>query len=291
MDVALKVLVLTMSAPASMNSRWMSPISAGRVMASRSLQPLRSRGEAAKRSPRYAASSSLCCWIMVPMAPSRTTMRCLNSSRSAWARSICVMSGTGHLAFGARPHAQRVADRVGQLRTIQRIEMELLDAVALQGVHLLDGHRRGDQLARFGIVLEPVEAVLQPVRDRGAAALGELRDLRETRDGQDARHDGRVDAARRATIAKAQEQIGVVEELRDGARSAGVDLAFQIAEIEFEARCLGMAFRVRGHRDFEISNGLEAGDQVRGIGEAIGARFVFRDAGGRIAAQRDDVAD
>ena len=45
MDVALKVLVLTISAPASMNSRWMSPINAGRVIASRSLQPLRSRGE------------------------------------------------------------------------------------------------------------------------------------------------------------------------------------------------------------------------------------------------------
>src|SRR6187399_1619960 len=199
MEVELNVLVLMRSAPASMNSRWMSPITCGWVMTSRSLQPLRSRDQSAKRSPRYAASSSLCCWIMVPMAPSSTTMRRSNSSRSDWARSIWFISGTRHLAFDARPHAERVTDGVGQLGAVQRVEVELLDAVTLQRVHLLDGHRGGDQLARVGVVLEAIEAMLQPLGDRGAATLGKPGDLREARDRQDSRHDGRVDTTRRAT--------------------------------------------------------------------------------------------
>src|SRR5690349_6477568 len=261
MEVALNVLVLMRSAPASMNSRWMSPMTFGLVMTSRSLQPLRSRDQSAKRSPRYAASFSLCCWIMVPMAPSSTTMRWENKSRRAWARStwvFAVMSGTRQFAFIARPHAERMADRVSQLRAVQRVEMELLDAVALQRVDLLDGDGRRNQLARLGVVLEAVEAMLQPVGDRGAAALGEFRDLREARDRQDARHDRRVDAARRATIAEAQEHVGVIEELRDRARSARVDLALEVAKVELEARRLGMPFRIRGDRDLEIAHGLES---------------------------------
>src|SRR5262245_57516739 len=150
MDVALKVLVLTRSAPASMNWRWMSAMTSGCVMTSRSLQPLRSRAWLAKRAPRNAASSSLCCWIMVPMAPSRMTMRWPNNSRNCPTRSCasgadrCVevltaISGTGGLALHAGPHAERVADGVGELGTVQRVEMELLDAMPLQRVHLLDG--------------------------------------------------------------------------------------------------------------------------------------------------------
>src|SRR5690349_3682069 len=243
MEVALNVLVLMRSAPASMNSRWMSPMTFGLVMTSRSLQPLRSRDQSAKRSPRYAASFSLCCWIMVPMAPSSTTMRWENKSRSAWARStwvFAVISGTRQFAFIARPHTERVADRVGQLRAVQRVD-------------LLDGDGRRNQLARLGVVLEAVEAMLQPIGDRGAAALGEFRDLREARDRQDARHDRRVDAARRATIAEAQEHVGVIEELRDRARGARVDLALEIAQVGLEARRLRMFLRVGSHGDFEVA--------------------------------------
>ena len=174
----------------------------GLVSTSRSLQPLRSRGQSLKRSPRNAASSSLCCWIMVPMAPSRMTMRSANNWRSAWARCDCFANRLTHwptLRSSVRPHAERVADRVGELGTVQRIEMKLVDAVTLQRVHLLDGHRGGNQLARLGIFFEAVEAMLQPIRDRRAATLGEARDLREARDGQDARHD----AARRC-LSRAQ---------------------------------------------------------------------------------------
>src|SRR5689334_10963687 len=236
-------------------------------MTSRSLQPLRSRDQSAKRSPRYAASSSLCCWIMVPMAPSSTTIRCSNNWRNELARSSWLISGTRYLAFGAWPYAERVADRIGEFRAVQRVEVELLDAVTLQGVHLLDGHGGRDQLARVGVVLEAVEAMLEPLGDRGAATLGELGDLRKARDRQDSRHDGRVDTARRATIAEAQERVRVIEELRDRPRGTRVDLAFQISQVELEARRLRMPFRISRHRDFEIAHGLETFDQVGGIRE------------------------
>ena len=148
-------------------------------------------------------------------------------------------------------HAERVADGVGQFGTVQRVEVELIDAMPLQHVHLLDRHRRGDELARLGIVFETVETVLQPVRDRRAATFGETRDLRESRDRQDTRHDRHDDSLGRAGIAETQEQFGVVEELRDRARRARIDLALEIVEVEFGADCFGV---LSGYAATEISN-------------------------------------
>src|SRR5688572_23161369 len=111
----------------------------GCVMTSRSLQPLRSRGQDLKRSPRNAASSSLRRWIIVPIALSRMTMRSANSARTRCARSWCSLSGIGDLALRLlRTHAECVADGVDELGTVQRVEVELLDTVTLQRMHLLD---------------------------------------------------------------------------------------------------------------------------------------------------------
>src|SRR6185295_12495163 len=239
----------------------MSSMIFGCVSTSRSLQPLRSRGESGKRPPRNAASSSLCCWIMVPIAPSRMTMRWPNNSRRRCALSgvfKTAASGTGHLAFDVRAHAEGVADREGKLGAVQRIEMKLVDAMPLQHVHLLDRHGGRDHLAGLGVVLEPVEAMLEPLRDGRAATLGEARDLREARDRQDAGHDGRMDAARRALVTEAQEHLRVVEELRDGARSTRIDLALQVVEIELGARRLGMFLGIRGHRNLEVGHAAQA---------------------------------
>jgi hypothetical protein len=43
--------------------------------------------------------------------------------------------------------------------------------------------------------------------------------------------------------------------------------------------------------DLEIAYGLEARDEIGRVREAVGARFVRHRARGRVAAQRDDVAD
>src|SRR5688572_17989405 len=147
------------------------------------------------------------------MAPSSTTMRWANNSRSAATRCACAaLSTIGHLGVSLlRPYPERVADCKGQLRAVQRVEMELLDAVTLQHVDLLDGHRGRDQLARLGVVLQAIEAMFEPLRNARPATLRKSRDLREAGDRQDTGHDGRVDAARRATVAKTQEHIGVIE--------------------------------------------------------------------------------
>src|SRR6188768_1558305 len=99
---------------------------------------------------------------MVPIAPSSTTMRSANRARSFWARSAWLELFIGGLRC-CRSHAERVADGVGELGAVQCVEMELVDSVLLQLVHLLDGDRGRDQLARLGIVVESVEAMLQPV--------------------------------------------------------------------------------------------------------------------------------
>src|SRR6187551_1482761 len=136
----------------------MSSTISGLVSTSRSLQPLRSCGQSLNRSPRNAASSSRCCWIMVPMAPSRMTMRSANNCRRAAARLLIgSLRRTG-------PHTERMADGVGELGTVQR-------------VHLFDGHRGGNQLARLGVFFEPVETMFEPLGNGRAATLGEPRDL------------------------------------------------------------------------------------------------------------------
>src|SRR6185437_11183729 len=116
----------------------------------------------------------------------------------------------GHSCGGRLPawtHSERVADRVCQLSAIQGVEVKIAHAVSLQRVHLLDGDARSDETPRLGIVIEAVEAFLQPARNAGAAAAGHAQHLREARDRQDARHDRRAYAAAGAKIAKAQEGI------------------------------------------------------------------------------------
>src|SRR6185295_9641946 len=120
----------------------MSAISSGLVSTSRSLQPLRSCGQSLNRSPRNAASSSLCCWIIVPIAPSRMTMRSANNLRSALPRAFLSLDAglfICRLARGLRAHAERMADGVRELGAVQRVEVELVHAVTLQHVNLLDG--------------------------------------------------------------------------------------------------------------------------------------------------------
>jgi hypothetical protein len=86
MRLALKVLVSTMSEPASRYSLVDPFDDLGRVIDRRSLLPFRSSvvGEALAA---VVASSSLYRWIMVPMAPSSSNIRSDSASNSRWTRS------------------------------------------------------------------------------------------------------------------------------------------------------------------------------------------------------------
>src|SRR6266481_4187138 len=136
----------------------MRSIAFGWVRIKRSLLPRTSRWKSLKRSPRNAASSYWRLWIMVPMAPSSTRMR----SRAAASRAVrlgdtgtVIGSGSFLCAIGA--DAEQMADREHEVRAVHGVEMKGVDAMLGELLHLAGRHRRGHQLPRFGVVVEPFE--------------------------------------------------------------------------------------------------------------------------------------
>src|SRR3954452_10794750 len=142
--------------------------------------------------------------------------------RVAAASLSCSAMLTGFLL---RAKAEQMADGVSQLGAVQRVEMELADAAGIELAAQFGGDGGGDQLARGGEVVEPLEQPVHPRRDRGAAARRELAGLGDVGDGEDAGDELGVDARSGGLVAEAEEAIGREEELGDGAVGAGVDLA------------------------------------------------------------------
>src|SRR6266404_341664 len=103
----------------------------------------------------------------------------------------------------------------GEIGAVQRVEMELLDAFALQAAAEIAGDGGGDHAARLEIVVEAVEQFREPWRYFGAAKTGNSRHSLEVRHRHDARHDRHVDSGCGRAIAEAQEVVGLEEELGD----------------------------------------------------------------------------
>src|SRR3954471_12399824 len=146
----------------------MSSIACGCVRINRSLLPRRSRWKSLKRSPRNAASSYSSAWIMVPMAPSSTRMRSRASASSAvrFGETGIVIGSSSFLgAIGA--NAEQMADREHQVGAVHGVEVEGVDALLGEFLHLAGGNGGGDQLAGVSIVIEPVEFLRQPRRHGG----------------------------------------------------------------------------------------------------------------------------
>src|SRR3954447_11594456 len=135
----------------------MSSIARGWVRISRSLLPRRSRWKSLKRFPRNPASSYCSAWIMVPMAPSSTRMR----SRASASRAVrlgetgTVIFSGGFLRTGGA-NAEQMADREHEVGAVHGVEMEGVDAVLGELLHLACSNRRGDQFAGVGVVVQPV---------------------------------------------------------------------------------------------------------------------------------------
>src|SRR3954451_10469602 len=143
----------------------MSSIACGWVRIYRSLLPRRSRWKSLKRSPRNAASSYCRAWIMVPMAPSSTRMRrraCASNAVRCGEVSMVMMSGCFPRAV--RTNAEQVADGEHEVGAVHGVEVEGVDAVPGELLHLAGGHRGGDQFAGLGVVVEAVEFFLEPGR-------------------------------------------------------------------------------------------------------------------------------
>ncbi len=61
-----------------------------------------------------------------------------------------------------------MADRIDEIGAVQRVEVELLDALIDEVHDLLGRDGGGDQMRRRRVVLEPFEAARQPGRDARA---------------------------------------------------------------------------------------------------------------------------
>src|SRR5262245_15451950 len=148
----------------------MSSIACGWVRINRSLLPRRSRWKSLKRSPRKAASSNCRPWIMVPMAPSSTRMRSRAASMSAvrFTETGTVILGLGSFLGALGANAEQMADREHEVGAVHGVEMEGVDAVLGELLHLAGGNRCGHQLAGLGVVIEAFELGRQPVRHGGA---------------------------------------------------------------------------------------------------------------------------
>src|SRR3954468_12216315 len=141
----------------------MSSIACGWVRIKRSLLPRKSRWKSLKRSPRNAASSYSSAWIMVPMAPSSTRMR----SRASASRAVRFgetgrVIGSGGFLRADRANAEQMADREYQVGAVHGVEVEGVDAVLGELLHLTRGNRGGHQLAGIRIGVEAVELFREP---------------------------------------------------------------------------------------------------------------------------------
>src|SRR5450759_1556787 len=158
--------------------------------------------------------------------------------------------------------SQCMADGVGELRAVQRIEVKLLDAVPAQTLHLIDRHVRRDHTARLRVLVQPIEASAQPSGNGGTTALRKAQQLRKARDRQNSRHDADPITRCGATIAIAQEHIRIEKELRNGAAGARVDFTLQVVQVGLDTARFRMSFRIRCNRNLEWLGLLEPPDPV-----------------------------
>src|SRR3954463_12972505 len=141
----------------------MSSIAFGWVRINRSLLPRKSRWKSRKRSPRKPASSYCSAWIMVPMAPSSTRMRSRASASRAvrFVETVRVIGSGGFLRAGGA-NAEQMADRKHQVGAVHGVEVEGVDAVLGELLHLAGGDSCRHQLAGIRIVIQPVEFFGKP---------------------------------------------------------------------------------------------------------------------------------
>src|SRR5262245_41477350 len=157
------------------------------------------------------------------MAPSSTRMRWRSKSRNAdrvpWDALTISDSGSAD-RLHHWPQAQQVADREHEIGAIHRVEMECGDPAVDEVEHLLGRDRRGNQFACRRIIIEALETLRDPRRNRSPAALGKAGRRLEVLHRQDARHDRDVDAARPYAVEIAEIEVVLEEELGDGAGRA-----------------------------------------------------------------------
>ena len=141
MLVAEKVFVSTMSAPASRYCSWIFRMASGRESESSSLLPLSRILWSSMPFGWKSASVRPSFWIMVPMAPSRTRMRCwAMRSRSVISVRISVPSGRSVQGEGER--VKRCEGTLAYPRTLSLFHsLTLFPALQKEKPHPMDRMR------------------------------------------------------------------------------------------------------------------------------------------------------
>src|SRR5579859_1120336 len=216
----------------------MSSIALGWVRIRRSLLPRTSRWKSLKRSPRKAASSSARAWIMVPMAPSSTRMRsraaAISAVRLGETDTDIRRPSLSSFLGAVRTDAEQVADREHEIGAVHGVEMEGVDAMLGELLHLAGRDGGGDQLPCLAVVVEAFEFFRKPARHGSTGAGDEIAGLLEIVHRHDAGHDRNGDAAPAHAVEVAEVKVVIEEDLRDRARRAGVDLGLQRVDVGVE---------------------------------------------------------
>src|SRR4051812_14112841 len=156
----------------------MSSIASGWVRIRRSLLPRKSRRKSLKRSPRNAASSYWSPWIMVPMAPSSTRMRSrARASRAVRFGETGTLIGSCSFLCASGANAEQMADREHEVGAVHGVEVKGVDAVLRKLLHLAGRYGGRHQLAGFGIIIEALEFLREPVGHGRAGAGHEVTGL------------------------------------------------------------------------------------------------------------------
>src|SRR3546814_20774405 len=71
-----------------------------------------------------------------------------------------------------RPQPQQMTDGIAELGAVEGVEMEVAHAARIEAAAHFGSDRRRHQLARGGLIVEPVDQPHPPHRDRAAAPLG-----------------------------------------------------------------------------------------------------------------------
>src|SRR5882757_6060732 len=117
---------------------------------------------------------------MVPMAPSSTKMRS-RAAASSWVRlgETGTVIGSGGFLCALGADAEQVADGEHEVGAVHGVEVEGVDAVLGEFLHLAGGDGGGHQFPRFGVVVEAFEFFSEPVWHRGAGAGDKIAGLLE----------------------------------------------------------------------------------------------------------------
>lgn len=164
------------------------------------------------------------------------------------------------------------------------------DATSDEAVNLIDHPGDPDGTGGFGI--GDLERGAEAVWRGGLGESDGAVELGGGGDGHEAGEDGGFDAGRAGGIHEAEEDVIVEEKLGVDEVGTGIEFCLEVTEVIGEGGGFGMDFRITGDSAADVGvKRFDEGDEVRGVGKAIGGGGEGGFTAGWIAAQGHDIAN